>query len=38
MSDPEIGYGKEWWPSLAALVPVEMHRVGDAVQRFIFES
>ena len=35
MSDPEIGYGKEWWPSLTALVPVEMHRVGDAVQRFI---
>ena len=35
MSDPEIGYGKESWPSLTALVPVEMHRVGDAVQRFI---
>lgn len=35
MSDPEIGYGKAWWPSLTSLVPVEMHRVGDAVQRFI---
>jgi hypothetical protein len=35
VADPEIGYGKEWWPSLTALVPVEMHRVGDAVQRFI---
>ena len=35
MPEPEIGYGKEWWPSLTALVPVEMHRVGDAVQRFI---
>lgn len=35
ISDPEIGYGKEWWPSLTALVPVEMQRVGNAVQRFI---
>lgn len=35
MGEPEVGYGKDWWPSLTALVPVEMHRVGDAVVRFI---
>lgn len=35
MSAPEVGYGDKWWPSLTDLQPVEMHRVGDAVQRFI---
>lgn len=35
MVDPEVGYGKDWWPTLNALEPIEVKRTSIAVEQFL---
>jgi superfamily I DNA/RNA helicase len=35
MEGPEVGYGKNWWPTLNALEPIETARSCGAVEQFL---
>ena len=35
MADPEVGYRKDWWPTLNALEPIEVKRASIAVEQFL---
>lgn len=35
LAGPEVGYGKNWWPTLNALEPIETSRTCTAVEQFL---